>query len=55
MISSLIWPATIAGLAWMPWVVWLTERAWREGGRPVVLAAVAGRCKCFPAARKPSC
>ena len=42
MLNSLIWPATIAGLAWMPWVVWLTERAWREGGRVVVLAAVAG-------------
>jgi hypothetical protein len=42
MLSSLIWPATIAGLAWMPWVMWLTERAWREGGRTLVLAAVAG-------------
>ncbi len=42
MLSSLIWPATIAGLAWMPWVIWLTERAWREGGRSLVLAAVAG-------------
>ena len=42
MLSSLTWPATIAGLAWMPWVVWLTERAWREGGRTLVLAAVAG-------------
>jgi hypothetical protein len=26
----------------MPWVVWLTERAWREGGKMVVLAALAG-------------
>jgi hypothetical protein len=42
MLSSLIWPATIAGLAWMPWVVWLTERAGREGGRTLVLAAIAG-------------
>jgi hypothetical protein len=42
MFSSLIWPATIAGLAWMPWVVWLTERAWREGGRTLVLAAMTG-------------
>ena len=42
MLNSLVWPATIAGLAWMPWVAWLTERAWREGGRTLVLAAVAG-------------
>ena len=42
MLSSLIWPATIAGLGWMPWVVWLTERAWREGGRTLILAAIVG-------------
>ena len=42
MMSSLIWPATVAGLGWMPWVVWLTERAWREGGRTLILAAIAG-------------
>ncbi|MGA3268789.1 MAG: hypothetical protein ABSE16_18460, partial [Verrucomicrobiota bacterium] len=42
MLNSLMWPATVAALGWMPWVVWLTERAWREGGRTVVLAALAG-------------
>ncbi|MGA9450378.1 MAG: YfhO family protein [Verrucomicrobiia bacterium] len=42
MLNSLIWPATIAGLGWMPWVVWLTERAWREGGRTIALAACVG-------------
>ena len=42
MLSSLIWPATTAGLGWMPWVVWLTERAWHEGGRTLLLAAGAG-------------
>jgi len=42
MLNRVIWPATIAGLAWMPWVVWLTVRAWREGGKMVVLAALAG-------------
>ena len=42
MLNSLGWPATVAGLSWMPWVIWLTERAWREGGRTLVLAAVAG-------------
>jgi hypothetical protein len=42
MLSSLIWPATVAGLGWMPWVVWLTERAWRNGGSAVPLAALGG-------------
>ncbi|HTY88746.1 MAG TPA: hypothetical protein VMB80_14860 [Candidatus Acidoferrum sp.] len=42
MLSSLIWPATIAGLGWMPWVVWLTERAGREGGRMLIVAALTG-------------
>ena len=42
MLSSLIWPATVAGLSWMPWVVSLTTRAWRDGGRAVPLAAFAG-------------
>jgi hypothetical protein len=41
-LNSLIWPATIPGLGWMPWVVWLTERAWREGGRTVFIAVLVG-------------
>lgn len=42
MTGSLVWPATVAALGWMPWVVWLTRRAWREGGRTLALAAIAG-------------
>jgi hypothetical protein len=42
MLTSLMWPSIIPGLGWMPWVVWLTERAWREGGKTIVLASVAG-------------
>ena len=42
MLTSLMWPATIPGLGWMPWVVWLTERAWREGGKTMILASLAG-------------
>ena len=42
MLSSLIWPAIIAGLSWMPWVVWLAQRAGREGGRTLILGAFAG-------------
>ena len=42
MLCSLVWPATVAGLGWMPWVVWLAGRAGREGGRTIVLASLAG-------------
>jgi hypothetical protein len=42
MINSLMWPGFIPGLGWMPWVVWLVERGWREGGRISVLAAIVG-------------
>ncbi len=42
MLNSLMGPSTIASLGWMPWVVWLTERAWREGGKMIILAALAG-------------
>ena len=40
--SSHIYPNYLVTLGWMPWVVWLVERAWREGGRTIVLAALAG-------------
>lgn len=42
MLSSLLWPATISALAWMPWVVWLAKRGWREGGRILVTATIIG-------------
>ncbi len=41
-LSSHIYPNYLVTLGWMPWVVWLSEKAWREGGRSVVLAALAG-------------
>jgi hypothetical protein len=42
MLHALMWPNNIAALGWMPFVVLLTERAWREGGRTVPLAAAVG-------------
>lgn len=42
MLNSVLWPSIIAGLGWMPWVVWLTQRAWNEGGRMLVIASIAG-------------
>jgi hypothetical protein len=53
MLNSLMWPATIPGLAWMPWVVWLTERAWREGGKTILLAAFAGALQTLSGAVEP--
>lgn len=39
--SCLMWPNYAVALGWMPWVVLLAERSWREGGRWLVAAAVA--------------
>ena len=41
-LHCLMWPNNIAGLAWMPWVVMLVQRGWREGGRLLFLGAVVG-------------
>jgi len=41
-LNCLMWPNYTASLAWMPWILLLASRAWREGGRQVVLASVAG-------------
>jgi hypothetical protein len=42
MLNSLMWPNNIAALGWLPWVVLAAERAWREGGRWLLLGALAG-------------
>ncbi len=39
-LHSLMWPNNLAALGWMPWVVLALERAGREGGRRVFLAAL---------------
>ena len=39
-INALQWPGYCATLGWMPWVVLLVERAWREGGVRSMLPAV---------------
>ena len=41
-LNALMWPNIIAALGWLPWVIWLGQRAWREGGRLIVGAALAG-------------
>ncbi|MFM8470886.1 MAG: YfhO family protein [Limisphaerales bacterium] len=40
--ACLTWPNYCVALGWLPWIVLLTEQAWREGGRKLVLAALAG-------------
>lgn len=40
--SSLMWPNYTVALGWMPWVTLLGERAWRQGGRNLVWAALVG-------------
>src|SRR4051812_42879963 len=38
--ASFIWPNYFVALGWMPFVVLLAERAWRESGRWIAAAAV---------------
>jgi hypothetical protein len=40
-LNFLMWPSHIATFAWMPWVILLTERGWKAGGRKLVSAALA--------------
>jgi hypothetical protein len=41
-LNCLMWTSNLAALAWMPLVILLAERAWQEGGRKIIWAAVAG-------------
>ncbi|MBI5774144.1 MAG: hypothetical protein HZA89_10425 [Verrucomicrobia bacterium] len=41
-VGCLMWLSNEGALCWMPWVFWLVERGWRNGGRALVLAALAG-------------
>jgi hypothetical protein len=41
-LNLIMWPSHLATFSWLPWVVLLAERAWREGGRRIILAAFAG-------------
>ena len=41
-LHAVMWPNNVAALAWAPWLWLLSERASREGGRTIVLAALVG-------------
>jgi hypothetical protein len=53
MLNCLMWPGTIPGMAWMPWLVWLAERAWSQGGRHVAAAALTGALQMLSGAAEP--
>jgi hypothetical protein len=40
--NFLMWPSHVATFSWLPWVVWLGQRAVREGGKTLVWATLAG-------------
>ncbi len=40
--SCLMWPNYTVALGWMPWLILLVEKAWRVGGRHLVVAAFVG-------------
>ena len=41
-LNFLMWPNNIAAFGWLPWVVFVAECGWSEGGRWVLLAALVG-------------
>ena len=41
-LNLIMWPSHMATLSWMPWVVLLAERAWRDGWHWIIFAAFVG-------------
>jgi hypothetical protein len=41
-LNCLMWPHYSASMAWMPWVILTLMRAWKDGGRWILVAALAG-------------
>ena len=41
-LHSLMWPNNIAAIGWLPLVILFAEHAWKDGGRWLVFAAIAG-------------
>jgi hypothetical protein len=40
-LNALMWPNIEAALGWLPWVIYLGQRGWREGGKTLVWAVLA--------------
>ena len=41
-LNLIMWPSHMATFGWMPWVVLLAERAWRDGWHWIIFAAFVG-------------
>lgn len=41
-LNLLMWPSHTATWSWMPWVILAVESAWRDGGKKIAIAAMAG-------------
>src|ERR1035441_3112064 len=41
-LNFLMWPSHIATFSWLPWMVWLGQCAWLEGGKALVGGTAAG-------------
>ena len=41
-LHAVMWPNNVAALAWAPWLWLLVERACKEGGKTILLAALVG-------------
>jgi hypothetical protein len=41
-LNALMWPNIEAALGWLPWVINLAQTGWRQGGRALVWAVLAG-------------
>jgi hypothetical protein len=41
-LNFLMWPSHIATFSWLPWVLWLGQRAWRQGGKALLWGTAAG-------------
>ena len=52
-LNALMWPNIAATLGWLPWVVWLVQQAWREGGKTVVWATLAGAAQMLAGGPEP--
>jgi hypothetical protein len=46
-LNLLMWPSHMATFSWMPWVVLAAEKAWREGGKKIPVAAMVGALQMF--------
>lgn len=41
-LNFLMWPSHVATFSWLPWILWLAPRGWREGGCNLIWATLAG-------------